>query len=111
MSTTMSRSGGPGGAPMVFSGGGGATVQSGGATVQSGGGTVTSGQMSEDRMKEMMAAAQKLVEHRWYFSEYRDVDGVKLPFQIVRSVDGNTTEEITFDRFRLNQKIDPKRFK
>lgn len=93
-----------------FSGGG-----SGGTVVMGGGGsssvTQSGGQISEDRLKEMMAAAQKMVEHRWYFSEYRDVDGVKLPFQIVRSIDGNTTEELTFEKFKLNAKIDEKKFK
>jgi hypothetical protein len=91
------------------SGAGGAVTRGGGAGAVSSGGQ--GGAMSEDRMKEMMAAAEKLVEHRWYFSEYREVDGVKLPFQIVRSVDGNTTEELTFERFRINPKIDAKKFR
>jgi hypothetical protein len=49
-------------------------------------------------------------EHRLYFSDYRDVDGIKLPFRLRRGVGTNTTEETTFDRFRINQKIDPRRF-
>jgi hypothetical protein len=49
-------------------------------------------------------------EQRLYFSDYRDVDGIKLPFRLRRGVGTNTTEETTFDRFRINQKIDPRRF-
>lgn len=50
------------------------------------------------------------VEHRLYFADYRDVDGVKLPFRLRRAIGAETTEETTFDRFRLNVKIDPRRF-
>jgi len=50
------------------------------------------------------------VDQRLYFSDYRDVDGIKLPFRLRRGVGTNTTEETTFDRFRINQKIDPRRF-
>ncbi len=49
-------------------------------------------------------------EHRLYFADYRDVDGIKLPFRLRRGIGVNTTEETTFDRFRLNAKIDPRRF-
>ena len=49
-------------------------------------------------------------EQRLYFSDYRDVDGIKLPFRLRRGVGTSTTEETTFDRFRINQKIDPRRF-
>lgn len=49
-------------------------------------------------------------ESRMYFADYRDVDGLKLPFRIRRAVGPDTVEETTFDRFRLNAKIDPKKF-
>jgi hypothetical protein len=49
-------------------------------------------------------------EHRLYFADYREVDGIKLPLRLRRGIGANTTEETTFDRFRLNQKIDPRRF-
>ena len=49
-------------------------------------------------------------EHRLYFADYRDVDGLKLPFRLRRGLGVNTTEETMFDRFRINQKIDPRRF-
>ena len=40
----------------------------------------------------------------------RDVDGLKLPFRIRRAAGAETTEETTFDRFRINARIDPRRF-
>lgn len=49
-------------------------------------------------------------ENRLYFADYRDVDGLKWPFRLRRAVGPDTIEETTFDRFRTNTKIDPKRF-
>jgi hypothetical protein len=50
------------------------------------------------------------VEHRLYFADYRDVDGMRLPFRLRRAIGTETTEETTFDRFRLNAKIDSRKF-
>ena len=50
------------------------------------------------------------VEHRLYFGDYREVDGVKLPFRLRRAIGTETTEETTFDRYRINGKIDPRKF-
>lgn len=50
------------------------------------------------------------VETRLYFADYRDVDGMKWPFRIRRAVGADTIEETSFDRFRINVKIDPKKF-
>ena len=60
------------------------------------------------RTKAMQQA--KPTENRIYYADYRDVDGLKLPFRIRRAVGATTTEETTFDRFRINAKIDPKKF-
>jgi hypothetical protein len=64
--------------------------------------------------KEVLAIRSKAqatpVEHRLYFADYRDVDGVKFPFRLRRAIGTETTEETTFDRFRLNAKIDPRKF-
>lgn len=49
-------------------------------------------------------------EFRVYFADYRDVDGMQFPFRIRRATGADTTEETTFDRFRINPKIDPKKF-
>jgi hypothetical protein len=50
------------------------------------------------------------VEQRMYFADYREVNGHQLPFRIRRAAGSETTEETTFDRFRVNAKIDPRRF-
>ena len=49
-------------------------------------------------------------EQRLFFAEYKDVDGLKLPFRIRRAAGSETTEETTFDRYRINAKVDPRRF-
>jgi hypothetical protein len=49
-------------------------------------------------------------ELRLYFADYRDVDGLQLPFRIRRATGADTTEETTFDRFRINAKIEARRF-
>ena len=50
------------------------------------------------------------VEFRIYYADYRDVDGMQWPFRLRRATGADTTEETTFDRFRVNAKIDPKKF-
>jgi hypothetical protein len=49
-------------------------------------------------------------ENHIYFADYRDVDGMQFPFRLRRAVGADTIEETTFDRYRVNPKIDPKRF-
>jgi hypothetical protein len=64
--------------------------------------------------RDVLALRQKAqatpVEHRIYFADYRDVDGVKLPFRLRRAIGTDTTEETTFDRFQINPKIAPQKF-
>jgi hypothetical protein len=50
------------------------------------------------------------VEYRIYYADYRDVDGLQWPFRLRRASGTDTTEETTFDRFKINSKIDPKKF-
>jgi hypothetical protein len=50
------------------------------------------------------------VENRIYYADYRDVEGMQWPFRLRRAVGPDTTEETTFDRFKVNTKIDPKKF-
>jgi len=54
--------------------------------------------------------AKPAPEQRLYFADYRDVDGLKLPFRIRRAAGSETTEETIFDRYRINAKVDPRRF-
>jgi len=90
-----------------------------------GGGTFTasgrSGQPpSEEEVKKMMSeaearmkaaeAARKVVEYRIYYSNFKAVNGVKLPHTLQRSIDGKPTEETTFEQIKINPKIDKQKF-
>jgi len=60
------------------------------------------------RQKTLQSA--KPIEYRLYYADYRDNDGLQFPFRLRRAIGTDTVEETTFDRFRLNAKIDPKKF-
>ena len=66
--------------------------------------------------EEALAARKKAMastrptENRIYYADYRDVDGLKLPFRIRRAIGATTVEETVFDRYRINARIDPRKF-
>ncbi len=65
--------------------------------------------LQELRMKSLKGA--KPVEYRVYYADYRDVGkGVKFPFRLRRAVGGETVEETNFDGFKINPRIDPRKF-
>jgi hypothetical protein len=49
-------------------------------------------------------------ESRLYFADHREVGGLQLPFRLRRALGPDTIEETTFDTFRINPKIDAKKF-
>jgi hypothetical protein len=49
-------------------------------------------------------------ETRLYFGDYRETGGLQWPFRLRRAVGPDTVEETTFDGFKINGKIDPKKF-
>ncbi len=55
-------------------------------------------------------ATRKTVEFRIYYGDYKAVDGVMLPHRIQRSVDGKPAEEMLFDKYKVNGRIDAKTF-
>jgi hypothetical protein len=61
----------------------------------------------EARRKEAEAKA-RTVEYRVYYSDFKPVGGVQLPHRIQRAIDGKPTEEMVFDTFKVNAKIDAK---
>ena len=61
-------------------------------------------------LRKKALAEAKPIENRVYYSDYRAVDGFQLPFRLRRAVAGQTIEDTTFDRIRINTKIDPRRF-
>jgi hypothetical protein len=61
-------------------------------------------------LRKQALTQAKPVENRMYYADFRDVDGLKMPFRLRRAIAGETIEETTFDRFRINAKIDPRKF-
>jgi hypothetical protein len=57
---------------------------------------------------QTLAAPQDM---RLFLADYRDVDGVKWPFRLRRAEGAETVEETSFDRFRVNAKIDARKFR
>jgi hypothetical protein len=49
-------------------------------------------------------------DSRLYFGEYREVSGLQLPFRLRRALGPDTVEETTLDGYKINGKIDPKKF-
>lgn len=114
LTQTINRGGGAGPGQAVAMGGGGTFVTSGG------GGGGRGQQMSAEEREKMMAdleaqrkaaeANRKMVEYRIYYSNYKAVSGIKLPHTLQRSIAGKPTEEMTFEQFRINPKIDARKF-
>jgi hypothetical protein len=109
---TMVAGGGPG--VMTMSAGGGhATTGSGGRASAVGSGSPEDvAKMRADmdaRMKEA-DAKRRVVEYRLFYSDYKAFDGVKVPTRIQQMIDGQPTEELQFEKIKVNGTIDPKRF-
>jgi hypothetical protein len=111
--------GGRAGAPIAA--GGNAIVTAG-----SGGGVFTQpvpagrGPMTPEERDKMIEEAQarareaeanrRMVEFRVSYGDYKDVDGVKVPFTITRTVDGKAQDALTIEKVRINPRIDPRKF-
>ena len=112
ISRTMT-AGGPGAPPPP---GGGGNVVIGGRQATAAGGQPMTPEDREKMMKQFQDQAKeaeaklRVVEYRLYYGDYRDVDGVKVPFKLQRSIDGKPTEEVTLEKVKINAKIDPKKF-
>jgi hypothetical protein len=62
-------------------------------------------------LRKKTLAEAKPIEHRVYYADYRDVGkGLKFPFRLRRSTAGETVEETNFDGFKINARIDPRKF-
>lgn len=51
-----------------------------------------------------------MVENRLYFSDWREVDGIRFPHVLQRAAGEETVEEWEISRVRVNPKIDAKKF-
>lgn len=88
----------------------------GGPVVMSIGGAGMSREELEKNMREREAAAKeaeakaRVVEYRLFYGDYKKVGGVMLPHSLQRTIDGKVTEEMSFDRVKVNTKIDDSDF-
>jgi hypothetical protein len=65
----------------------------------------------DKQVREAEATPPKMIEYRMFFSEYREVDGLMLPFRIARGRADKTTEEWDVKSYKLNPSIKADRFK
>ena len=56
------------------------------------------------------AAEQPLVEFSMFFDDWREVDGITFPHLMRRGTGGETNEEWTISKVKVNPKIDAKKF-
>ena len=64
----------------------------------------------EQERKGLEATPPKMIEHRLFFSDYRDVDGVLLPHRIARGTATTTTEEWQITSYKVNPSLKADRF-
>ena len=78
-------------------------------------------EMTEEERRKVQEAAEKqiealrnqpqaTVEFTLFFDEWRDVGGIKFPHKLRRAIGGDTNEEWTVGKVKVNPKIDPKKF-
>jgi len=110
---------GPGGAVTTGAPGAGVAASGGNTTftrIDRGGGAPMTPEEREKMMKDLEArrkeaeAKARTVEYRVYYGDYKTVGGVQLPHRIQRAIDGKPTEEMIVDTFKVNPKIDAKKF-
>jgi hypothetical protein len=115
MNVVRSMTAGPGGGGAVTVGGGAAVLQGNAPAVPAPRANVTPEERDklikqlEEQQKEA-EAKRRVVEYRLFYSDYRAVDGISLPHRLQRSIDGKPTEEVTFEKVKVNAKIDAKKF-
>jgi len=100
---------GPGGTAISHSGGAGAAVQAEGSKQLTQEDRDKLMKQLEEQRKEL-EAKRRTVEFRLYYGDYREVDGIKVPFKLQRSMDGKPTEELALENVKVNGKIDSGKF-
>jgi hypothetical protein len=61
-------------------------------------------------LKTQMAQPAPMVEMSLFFEDWHEADGINFPHKIRRASAGETTEEWTINKIKVNPKIDPKKF-
>lgn len=64
----------------------------------------------QKQMQDLQNQPPQMSDYTIYFEDWRSAEGVKFPFKLRRATGGNTTEEWTVSKIRLNPKIDAKKF-
>jgi hypothetical protein len=64
----------------------------------------------QKQIQDLQNQPPQMADYTLYFEDWRSVDGVKFPFKMRRATGGNTTEEWTVSKVRVNPKIDAKKF-
>ena len=77
--------------------------------------TVRGGQIIERSTPPLLpggdpTAGRALVERRLYFSDFKIEDGLNWPRRLKEVVDGEVITETRMGKYKINPKIDPKRF-
>ena len=77
-------------------------------------------QLTDEERKKLAADAEKMLTQQMadqplsdfslFFDDWQQVDGLTFPHKMRRAVAGETTEEWTFTKVKVNPKIDPARF-
>lgn len=99
--------------PIVTTGDRGGTAAHGGGGHDHGVSAPDRDKMRKDREAQTKNAdaSRRAVEYRVFYGDYKPVSGVKLPHTFQWMIDGKVSEELTFDRIRVNQKINDDRFR
>lgn len=63
-----------------------------------------------DEARKQAEAQRKVVEYRVFYTDYKAVDGLRLPHHFVESLAGKAQVEVTIDKYKINPKIDAKKF-
>lgn len=67
-------------------------------------------QKMREELEKLRTEPPTLVEHRLYFDDWREVDGIRFPHRIQRAVGGTTEEEWSVSKVKVNPRIDPRKF-
>lgn len=73
---------------------------------------VTVPEEQEKRSKEINDASERpaLVETRWMFAEYKEVNSLNLPHRVTKSEAGTPNEEWVINKYKINSQIKPEKF-
>ena len=82
------------------------SAPAGGHAVAQGGGEAAAMKQAQASMNQ----PPEMADYTVYFEDWRESEGVKFPFKLRRGSDGNTTEEWSVSKIKVNPKIDPKKF-